>query len=176
MLCNLHLTTAYGGASPQGEAFERSEILKKKITNIMFIVLLLLLSVLTLSKCSNMTDSGIKKNIIGIVKDNKEILIEAISTGNYDKIYDIKGIEDITINDACIVFYCKGKGIAPSSQEYGFYYSNNNLPIAIFDGKPIYYFKNDIAIGEGREYVDSSYNSFYTEKIIESFYYYDNNL
>ena len=123
-----------------------------------------------------MTDSGIKKNIVGLVEENKEILIEAISTGNYEKIYDIKAIKDITINDDCVVFYCKGRGIAPSSQEYGFYYSKNNLPIAIFDGKPIHYFENDVAVGEGREYVDNSYNSFYTEKIIESFYYYDNNL
>ena len=155
---------------------ERCENMKKNISYIVFIFLLILFMMFILSKCSNMTDSGIKKNIVGLVEENKEILIEAISTGNYEKIYDIKAIKDITINDDCVVFYCKGRGIAPSSQEYGFYYSKNNLPIAIFDGKPIHYFENDVAVGEGREYVDNSYNSFYTEKIIESFYYYDNNL
>ncbi len=150
--------------------------MKKKITNIIFIVLLIVLMVFIVNKCSTMTDSGIKKNIIGIVEDNKESLIEAVSTGNYEIIYDIKGIENITINDDSIVFYCTGKGIAPSSQEYGFYYSKTNLPIAIFDGRPVHYFENGVAIGEGCEYVDNSYNSFYTEKIIEYFYYYDNNL
>ena len=126
-----------------------------------------------LNKCINMTDAGIKNNIIELVEDNKKIIVEAINTGNYEKIYDIKAIEDITVNDDCVAFYCKGRGIAPSSQEYGFYYSKNNLPIAIFDGKPIHYFKNDLAIGEGCEYVDSSYNSFYTEKIRDNFYYYE---
>lgn len=150
--------------------------MKKKISNIIFAFLLILFLMFVLSQCSNMTDAGIKNNIIELVEDNKEIIIEAINTGNYEKIYDVKAIEDITVNDDCVVFYCKGRGIAPSSQEYGFYYSKSNLPIAIFAGKPIHYFKNDIAIGEGREYVDNSYNSFYTEKIIESIYYYDNNL
>ena len=150
--------------------------MKKKISNIVFAFLLILFLMFVLSKCINMTDAGIKNNIIELVEDNKEIIVEAINTGNYEKIYDIKAIEDIIVNDDCVVFYCKGRGIAPSSQEYGFYYSKNNLPIAIFDGKPIHYFENDVAVGEGCEYVDSSYNSFYTEKIIGSFYYYDNNL
>ena len=120
--------------------------MKKNISYIVFIFLLIVFMMFILSKCSNMTDSGIKKNIVGVVEDNKEILIEAISTGNYKKIYDIKAIEDITVNDDCVVFYCKGRGIAPSSQEYGFYYLKNNLPIAIFDGKPIHYFENDVAV------------------------------
>ena len=52
-----------------------------------------------------MTDAGIKNNIIELVEDNKKIIVEAINTGNYEKIYDIKAIEDITVNDDCVAFY-----------------------------------------------------------------------
>ena len=141
--------------------------MKKIITVIIFSLL-----IICLCACGT---NDIKHNIFDIVEKNEDVLIEAINTGEYEKIYAI-GIKDITVNDDYIVFYYTGRGIAPSSQEYGFYYSVENKPIAIFDGHPVCNPEEMTEKENGYEYIDNSYNSFYTEKVIEHFYYYDNNL
>ena len=140
--------------------------MKKIIAIVLFLLLLI-----GLYACGK---DDVKQDIFSIVEENEYLLIDAINTGEYETIYNIKGITDITVDDNYIVFYCSGKGIAPSSQEYGFYYSMKNQPIAIFDGKHICEPEDMKEKDNGYEYIDTSYNRFYTEKIIGSFYYYDN--
>ena len=145
-----------------------SDIMKKTVSLIVCVLL-----VIGLCACSG---KSIKEDIFNIVEENVDILIEAINTGDYGYVSEIKGITDITVNDDYIVFYCRGQGIAPSSQEYGFYYSIENQPVAIFDGKPVCKPENMTVKDGGYEYIDSSHNLFYTENIVNHFYYYDNNL
>ena len=68
--------------------------------------------------------------------------------------------------------FCKGTGIAPSSQDYGFYYSEENLPVAVFDGQILCATAELVKEGSGYQYVDSGYNVFYTEHIKGNLYFY----
>ena len=71
-----------------------------------------------------------------------------------------------------IDFYCGGKGIAPSSQDYGFYYTEDDLPKAIWCG--VKYCDDSFLVEDGDGYsTDYQHNYYYTEKIRDNFYYYE---
>lgn len=82
-----------------------------------------------------------------------------------------KPVRDIGVEDGIIVFDCGGKGIAPSSKDYAFYYSIYDKPVAVFDGRIVCEPSQMVQKGNGYEYIDSGYNIFYTEKIKDNFYF-----
>ena len=95
-----------------------------------------------------------------------EIYNEVISN-----ILNGKLVKEIGIDDGLIIFDCGGKGIAPSSQDYDFYYSQNDEPYAVFDGYIVCEPSQMVKKDNGYEYIDSGYNTFYTEKIRDNLYF-----
>ncbi|MBQ4602229.1 MAG: hypothetical protein IJB24_05135 [Clostridia bacterium] len=88
-----------------------------------------------------------------------------------DKILNGKPVEDIARDGNVIIFNCGGEGIVPSSQDYYFYYSPDDEPVAVFDTEVVCTTSQMSPEGNGYVYYDEHSNGFYTEKIIDNFYY-----
>lgn len=88
-----------------------------------------------------------------------------------DKILNGNPVEDIAIDGDVIIFNCGGEGIVPSSQDYCFYYSEDDELFGIAIDEIICSSDKMEPDGDGFLYTDSSYNTHYTEKITDNFYY-----
>lgn len=113
-----------------------------------------------------------KQNIFDLVEKNYGIITKACENKDAAALSAIDGIKEVDICGGYVLVYCAGYGIAPSSQDYGFYYSRDNLPVAVFDGQIICRTSQLTEKGNGYEYIDSGYNVFYTEHIKGNIYFY----
>jgi hypothetical protein len=114
-----------------------------------------------------------KNKIVRLVNNNRDFLNECIENKDYDKIYKIKGIKNIQTyslsnNALYIDFYCFGVGLVPSSTYYGFYY--------VSDDKPLGFQASSVKLepgGDGWKWREANGdNCYYTEKILDHWYYY----
>lgn len=122
------------------------------------------------------SEETIKKDIFKLVESNYDTIVEAYESKDTDALYAIDGIEDVNIVEGYILVYCGGQGIAPSSQDYGFYYSEGNLPVAVDCNNDIECSNEElVAEGDGYKYYDEGGNSYYTEHIKGNIYFYSNN-
>ena len=94
-----------------------------------------------------------------------------IDNENILNILNGKPIANIGIDNGIIIFDCGGKGIAPSSQDYAFYYSPNDEPFAVFGGYIVCEPSKMTKEGNGYKYIDSGYNIFYVEEIKDNLYF-----
>lgn len=113
-----------------------------------------------------------KQNIFNLVEKNYDAIVEACENKDVAALSAIDGIKEVDIVNGYVLVYCAGYGIAPSSQDYGFYYSRDNLPVAVFDGRILCRTAQLVEKGDGYEYIDSGYNVFYTEHIKGNIYFY----
>ncbi|MBQ2941987.1 MAG: hypothetical protein IJD97_07125 [Clostridia bacterium] len=117
-------------------------------------------------------DKSPKEQIFKIVNNNVQTLISDIARQDFSNSMAVRGIENVTVLEQGIDFYYGGKGIAPSSQEYGFYYTEDDLPKAIWCG--VKYCDESLLVEDGNGYsADFQHNYYYTEKIRDNFYYYE---
>ena len=100
------------------------------------------------------------------------MILKACEEKDGNALSAIEGIEEVDIADGYVLVYCKGEGIAPSSQEYGFYYTEENLPVGVFDGTIICTTNELVEYESGYRYLDSGNNAFYTEHIKGNIYFY----
>ena len=115
-----------------------------------------------------------KKNIFSLVENNYDTILKACEEKDKDTLLAINGITDVNIVDGYVIVYCKGAGIAPSSQDYGFYYSTENSPITVGCNLGIVRKANDLTPdGNGYQCVVQG-NTFYTEHIKGNIYFYSN--
>lgn len=130
--------------------------------------IIVMICLLSLAGCSEAN----KNAIFNLVEDNYDVIVEACENEDLQALYDIGSIEEVDIVDGYVLVYCTGSGIAPSSQDYGFYYSEDNLPVAVFDGQILCDTTRLVEEGSGYQYLDSGYNVFYTEHIKGNIYFY----
>lgn len=134
--------------------------------------LLLFSFVFMLAGCQ--THEKAKKEIFNLVEENYDAIMKACQEKDADALYNIDGITEVDIVDGYVLVFCKGAGIAPSSQDYGFYYSEENLPVAVDCNLDILCDTEDLTSkGNGYQYMDMG-NIFYTEHIKENLYFYSN--
>lgn len=115
-----------------------------------------------------------KEDIFDYVEKNLDIIVEACATKDVEALCALNGIEEVAVVDGYIIAYCKGAGIAPSSQDYGFYYSEGKKPIAVDCSLDIVCYAEDLAPeGNGYQCIVNG-NVFYTEPIIGNIYFYSN--
>ena len=115
-----------------------------------------------------------KKDIINIVEENYETILKACQEKDAETLYTIDGITDVKIVDGYVLVYCKGAGIAPSSQEYGFYYSEGNIPVGVgYEPHIVCNIEDMTPDGNGYKGIVDG-NSFYTEHIKGNIYFYSN--
>lgn len=121
---------------------------------------------------NNFFDKSPKEHIFEMVNNNAQTLISDIDRQEFSESMTIRGIEDVSVIGESVDFYCGGKGIAPSSQDYGFYYTEDDLPKAIWCG--VKYCDDSLLVEDGDGYsTDYQHNYYYTEKIRDNFYYYE---
>lgn len=136
-----------------------------------FLLIAALVGVLLMTGCKSR--KAVQEEICRLVEMNYDAIAEACENKDEAALYAIDGIEEIKLRDGYVVVYCAGGGIAPSSQDYGFYYSEENLPVAIDCNEEILCDTGDLMpAGKGYQYRDSGNNVFYTELIRGNIYLY----
>jgi len=139
---------------------------RRRIGFILVIVLVVMLAGCSLKEA--------KKDIFDLVEKNYDTIAAACKNKDSEALLAIDGITQVNIVDGYVLVYCTGAGIAPSSQDYGFYYSEDNIPVGVSCSLEIVCCGDTLQTkGNGLEgKVD--YNTFYTEHIKGNFYFYSN--
>ena len=115
-----------------------------------------------------------KKDIFNLVEKNYDAIVTACENKDSEALLAINGIKEVDIVDGYVLIYCKGAGIAPSSQDYGFYYSEDNSPVTVDCNLGIVCYAADLSPeGDGYQCIVSG-NTFYTEHIKGNIYFYSN--
>lgn len=137
----------------------------------MIAILLLCCLVLSFAGCGA---KKAKRDIFSLVEENYDTIVTACQNKDKNALLALDGIKEVNIVDGYVLVFCKGEGIAASSQDYGFYYSKNNIPIGVGCSLEIVCYKDTMeAKGSGYEgTVD--HNTFYTEHIKGNIYFYSN--
>lgn len=133
--------------------------------------MLVVVFVFVLSGCRT---NNIKTDVFNLVEKNYDTILKACEEKNADALLAIKGITKVNIVDGYVIIFCEAKGISVSSQDYGFYYSEENSPVTIDCNQDIVCEVNDlIPEGNGYQCVVQG-NTFYTENIKGNIYFYSN--
>ena len=115
-----------------------------------------------------------KKDIFNLVEKNYDAIVIACENKDSEALLAINGIKEVDIVDGYVLVYCKGAGIAPSSQDYGFYYTEENIPVGVSCNLDIVCYR-DTMQPKGSGYEGTvDYNTFYTEQIKGNIYFYSN--
>ena len=115
-----------------------------------------------------------KDDIFSLVEKQYDSILKACEEKDTDALLSIKGITQVNIVDGYVVVFCKGAGISVSSQDYGFYYSEDNTPVTIDCNQDIVCRVDGLTPeGDGYQCIVSG-NTFYTEHIKGNIYFYSN--
>ena len=115
-----------------------------------------------------------KKDIFNVVEKNYDAIVTACENKDKEALLAIDGITQVNIVDGYVLVYCKGAGIAPSSQDYGFYYSEDNSPVTVDCNLGIVCHAADLSPeGNGYQCIVRG-NTFYTEHLKGNIYFYSN--
>ena len=115
-----------------------------------------------------------KDDIFSIVEKNYDVILKACEEKDVDALLSINGITQVNIVDDYVIVFCKAEGISVSSQDYGFYYSEDNSPVTIDCNQDI------VCKADGLTPEETGYqcivdgNTFYTEHIKGNIYFYSN--
>jgi hypothetical protein len=132
---------------------------------------LLAVFVFSLTGCSA---KNAKSDIFNLVENNYDEIVAACENKDSEALLAIDGVTRVNIVDGYVLVYCKGAGIAPSSQDYGFYYSEDNSPVTVDCNLGIMCYAADLSPeGDGYQCIVSG-NTFYTEHIKGNIYFYSN--
>ena len=132
---------------------------------------LLAVFVFSLTGCSA---KNAKSDIFNLVENNYDGIVAACENKDSEALLAIEGVTQVNIVDGYVLVYCKGAGIAPSSQDYGFYYSEDNSPVTVDCNLGIVCYAADLSPeGDGYQCIVSG-NTFYTEHIKGNIYFYSN--
>ena len=132
---------------------------------------LLAVFVFSLTGCSA---KNAKSDIFNLVENNYDKIVAACENKDSEALLAIKGVTRVNIVDGYVIVFCEAKGISVSSQDYGFYYSEENSPVTIDCNQDIVCGVNDLT-PEGNGYQCAVQgNTFYTEHIKGNIYFYSN--
>ncbi len=144
--------------------------------------LAVLLAVLSLTACGNRSTP--EERVLSVFEEQKDTICEMIREyglgdavqwhelgEELDGVLRVHNMAVPGYDDGVLQFLCIAEGIAPAGFEAGFYYSPDDEPILIGWGlspEPAELTED----GEGYSWTDGTDNSYYTERICEHFYYY----
>ena len=135
-----------------------------------FVFVLVIILVFTLAGCRKTP----KEDVFSLVEKKYDTILKACEEKDTDALLSIKGITKVNIVDGYVLVFCKGTGISVSSQDYGFYYSKENSPVAIDCNLDIVCEADGLTPeGNGFQCIVNE-NTFYTEHIEGNIYFYSN--
>lgn len=115
-----------------------------------------------------------KKDVFNLVEKKYDAIVTACENKDTEALLAMKGITKVHVVDGYVIVFCKGAGISASSQDYGFYYSEDNSPVTVGCNLEIVRYAADLSPkGNGYQCV-VNYNVFYTEQIKGNIYFYSN--
>ena len=115
-----------------------------------------------------------KKEIFNLVENNYDQILTACKNKDTQALLAIDGITKVSIVDGYVLVFCKGEGIAPSSQDYGFYYSEEDIPVGVGCALSIVASGDELSPeGDGYQCTIGG-NTFYTQRIKGNIYFYSN--
>ncbi len=115
-----------------------------------------------------------KQEVFNLVEKKYDAIIKACEDKDVNALLTIKGITKVNVTDGYVIVFCKAEGISVSSQDYGFYYSEENSPVTIdCNQQTVSAVDGLTSEGEGFQCVVSG-NIFYTEHIKGNIYFYSN--
>ena len=115
-----------------------------------------------------------KKDIFNLVENNYDEIVAACEDKDSEALLAIDGVTQVNIVDGYVLVYCKGAGIAPSSQDYGFYYTEENIPVGVDCNLDIVCYSDTMKPMNNGYEGTVDYNTFYTEHIKGNIYFYSN--
>ena len=117
------------------------------------------------------SDALSKDQIISLVQDHHDFLLRCITDDDPDRAKEVAGVQSVRIKkNEYVEFYCGGSGLVPSSSYYGFYYSPDDIPLAV----DVTLTDNLGPRGNGFGWEEpGGDNRYYTERIMENWYYYE---
>lgn len=114
------------------------------------------------------------KQFFYLVENNYDEIVAACKNKDSKALLAIDGIKQVRIVGGYVLVYCNGAGIATSSQDYGFYYSEDTIPVGVGCNLEIVCYSNAMK-PKGNGYEGTvDYNTFYTEHIKGNLYFYSN--
>lgn len=142
----------------------------KKYISIIIAAVLIILAIHTVNYISNP-----ERKIRNFINENsKELVTIAESYLNSDttiKTYKGVKVENVfSRNNDIVQFYYDGKGIAPASKYYGFYYSPDDVPAAY---QNMNYNLTYVSDDEWKWSEDGTDNGGRTIRIMENWFYYE---
>ena len=138
-----------------------------------FLALLLLLGIGVGLLRNALNDSLSKKEILALVEENSALVLQDIEKNEFSETLLIEGIKEISPVEDVIDFYCGGAGMGPATSYYGFYYTAEDVPAAIFCGTSLGSKELLAQDGKGFSVSAEGDDHYYTEKILDHFYYYE---
>ncbi len=124
--------------------------------------------------CDMIDNSLSKKEIFALVQENYAVIMEDVREKDFSDTEKIEGIKKIYSDTEIIDVYCGGTGIGSAANYYGFYYSPDGQPKAVYYGSS--FGKNPKLQSEKNGFCiknSNGDNCYYTEKIKDNFYYYE---
>ena len=139
-------------------------------------ILLVIIIILALSGCLNQLRRGpkAKQAVIELVENYYDTILIACQNKDEEALLAIDGVTKVNIVEGYVLVYCIGEGISVSSQDYGFYYTEENIPVGVGCNLDIVC-NIDTMQPEGKGHRGVVHNNdFYTEQIRDNIYFYSN--
>ena len=115
-----------------------------------------------------------KERIVDRVETHYDAIARACEAGDVEMLSAMSGVEKVEVYDRFIIAFCEGHGIATSSQDYGFYYSVDNVPAAISYNQSVLC-EGDALTADGDGYSCVVYgDTYYAEHIRGNLWFYSN--
>jgi len=115
-----------------------------------------------------------KKDVFMLVATHYDVIVTACEQQDAQALLAIDGIQKVNVTDGYILAFCKGAGISTSSQDYGFYYSQDDSPVAVDCNLEIIRYTEDLLPYKGGYQCVVNGNTFYTQRIKDHLYFYCN--
>lgn len=119
-------------------------------------------------------DALSEKEIVKTLKKNHAIFLSDVAENDFSDSSNVKGIQKITAVGDAVDFYCGGKGFGSGTSYFGFYYTPDDLPRAVWSGQK--YCDDEYLVPDGDGFSvkePEGDNYYYTEKITDLFYRYE---
>ena len=120
-----------------------------------------------------------KRQIFRLVEKHSETILEDIKENNFEDTLAIDGVTGVDSDDL-IDINCGGSGIGSQTSCSGFYYNEDDKPVVVYYGSIYHVDESElIAYDKGYSYTEMhsdgtvSDNTYYTEIILDGFYYYE---